>query len=141
MPRENEREPGQQGRPVVFDPPHGDAALHAFARASRQGLGVEAGLVYPLFRGEPPVLSSGEIRDRVRFQLRELARLAGSGGVRILRASLEGPLAEIAGRDRRVARAAVHGVQASFTGIPLAAAPGSLPAREARRLALRVVLP
>ena len=79
-------------------------------------------------------MASGEIRDRVRFHLREMARLAAPRGIRILCARPEGWLARTAAQDARIARAVAHGVQASFTSIPLAAGPGSLLEKEALRL-------
>jgi len=116
-----------------FDPPHGDLARQAL-RTVRKGDAIEVLLDYPLFGDKAPLMASGEIRDRVRFHLREMSRMATSMGIRILAARPEGWLERTAARDPRIARAVVHGVQSSFTGIPLAVGPGSLLARETRRL-------
>ena len=116
-----------------FDPPYGDLARRSLAMLP-PGDGVEILLNYPLTGNEAARMPSGEIRDRVRFHLREMARMAA--GIRILRARCEGWLARTAARDPRIALAVAHGVLASFTGIPLAAEAGSLLARQARRLGL-----
>lgn len=117
---------------VRFDQPRGARARRALARAARNGDQVGAAVAYPLFDGDPPLMSSGEIRDRVRFQLRELSRLALP--LRLRWARPEGPLAAAAGRDPRVALAVAHGVQASFLRLVLVAEPGSRLERAARRL-------
>ncbi len=118
-----------------YDPPHGELARRALS-AVRRGERIEVLLDYPLSGEEAPRMQSGEIRDRVRFHLREMARLTQELGLGIRHARPEGWLARTAARDPRIARALAHGVQASFTGILLRTETGSLLAREARRLGL-----
>ena len=119
---------------VRFDPPQGKVARRALRRP-----GAQAAVVYPLFKTDPPLMSSGEIRDRVRFQLRELGWMASSLGVRLRKVRAEGPLAEAARTDLRIALAVAHGVQASFLDLALVAAPGSALARAGRVLGLKVL--
>ena len=83
-------------------------------------------------------MSSGEIRDRVRFQLSRLAELAGAAGVRLGEVSPAGPLADHAARDRRVARALAHGIQTACLGLTLSVPEPGLLAREGRALGLRL---
>ena len=119
---------------VRFDPPRGKAARRALKRP-----GAQAAVLYPLFKDDPLVLSPGEIRDRVRFQLRELGRIATSLGVRLRAVRPEGTLEEAARRDLRVALAVAHGVQASFLELALVVSPGSALDRAGRILGLRVI--
>ena len=97
---------------------------------------MDAVVAYPPFQGAVPLMSSGEIRDRVRFQLWEAAR---SSRVPLLRARPKGILAEQALKDPRVALAVAHGVKASFLGLDLVAEPGSALERAGRALGLRVL--
>ena len=97
---------------------------------------MDAVVTYPPFRGTAPLMSSGEIRDRVRFQLWEAAR---SSRGPLLRARPKGILAEQALKDPRVALAVAHGVQASFLGLALAAPAGSALERAGRSLGMQVL--
>lgn len=84
-------------------------------------------------------MSSTEIRDLVRHQVRDLARTAESLGMRLRHVGLHGALRAQALRDDRIARAAAHGVLATWLGLPMLAPPGTALARAATLLGIPVI--
>ncbi len=87
----------------------------------------------------PLEMSSGEIRNLVRHQVRELARLAEGMGFRLAYAKPHGALYHQAASDPRVALAVAHGVQAVFLDLAVMGPPGSCLERQALGLGLRVI--
>ena len=85
------------------------------------------------------LLTSGEIRNLVRHQVRELDALAHGLGMRLAHARPQGALWRQAMADERVALAVAHGIEATFLGLSVPAPEGSALAREAHRLGMRVI--
>ena len=122
----------------------GNLALsrQSLREAQRRRLPVGALAGYPDRAGggeRPLLLTSGEIRNLVRHQVRELDALARGLGMRLAHARPQGALWRQALSDPRVALAVAHGIEATFLELPVPAPPGSALAREAFRLGMRVI--
>ncbi len=139
---------GADGRPVAVSVCCGfHAGSPALSRRSLRDAGrrrIPAGALvgYPDREtgGERPLLlTSGEIRNLVRHQVRELDALARGLGMRLAHAGPQGALWRQALSDPRVALAVAHGIETTFLALPVPAPAGSALAREARRLGMRVI--
>ena len=114
----------------------------ALREAKRCRIPAGALVAYPDLEsgGERPLLlTSGEIRNLARHQIRELDALARGLGLRLTHARPQGALWRQALSDPRIALAVAHGIEATFLGLPVPAPAGSALAREARRLEMRVI--
>jgi UPF0271 protein len=110
------------------------------ARRRRLRAGAHPGYPDRETKGRRPLeMSSGEIRNLVRHQLRELAGIAEEVGIRLAYAKPHGALYTQAAKDARIALAVAHGIQTTFLDLAVMAPAGSHLERQARLLGLAVI--